>query len=245
MPRLEQMQRGPWWGGRSPCQAQQGRRGHDIGGLRSPPAGLAAAGRGGPTQHHPRVRRKGQGTGWLRHLPPSWVQSRPHQDPPADPQCWGVEGVDPTHNLGSWGTERPPRLKPPSQCRLTWSGEGKVPSRRPGPQPYRAAGAQPQGSGAGSAAGFRRRTPRRGRLLWGRGQAWLPGQPSSPDPGGPSAAARPTQEWAPWAQGARCLLSGQASGRECSGAGRGRPSRTGRERGRDTPGAGRRPAPGP
>lgn len=69
-------------GGRSPCQAQQGQRGHDIGGLRFPPAGLAAAGRGGPTQHHPRVRRKGQGTGWVRHLPPSWVQSRPHQDPP-------------------------------------------------------------------------------------------------------------------------------------------------------------------
>ena len=36
---------------------------------------------GGPTQHHPQVRRKGQGTGWVRHLPPSWVQSHSHQDP--------------------------------------------------------------------------------------------------------------------------------------------------------------------
>lgn len=232
-------------GGRSPCQAQQGQRGHDIGGLRFPPAGLAAAGRGGPTQHHPRVRRKGQGTGWVRHLPPSWVQSRPHQDPPPPAVLGSGRGGPHTQPRVLGDGEAPSVIKPRSQCRLTWSGEGKVPSRRPGSQPYSAAGAQPQGSGAGSAVGFRRRTPRSSRLLWGRGQAWLPGQPSSPDPGGPSAAARPTQEWAPWAQGARCLLSGQASGRECSGAGRGRPSRTGRERGRDTPGAGRRPAPGP
>lgn len=112
--------------------------------------------------------------------------------------------MDPTRNLGSWGTERPPRLKPPSQCRLTWSGEGKVPSRRPGPQPYGAAGAQPQGSGAGSAVGFQGRTPRSGRLLWGRGrlgfrgsppprtpedQVLLPGPPKSGHPGPKERAA--------------------------------------------------------